>query len=210
MDRPATCPRCSHELTEPDVFSSSWECPAHGAVPPVKPSPQPSADWVRHVCASARVPVWLPWPLPAGWVVAGVTPVGDDVSGVAAVATVFAGPSPLGGPAEMLVVAEEPGVGFAPHLVGLDATDPGEAVEGEPYGRVDVDGHSVPLWLVPGEADQAVVVGESNVVWLWVALRPASAGVMLLDPLSFADARTLGEEVRLLPYGARSAWLDPS
>lgn len=208
MERPARCPRCSHELTPPSVWSSAWECPAHGAVPPVKRAPQPSADWMRHVCASSRLPVWLPWPLPDGWVVAGVAPVGDDVGGLSAVATVLAGPSPLGGPAEMLVVAEEPGVGFCAHLVGLDGNDPGRAVHGEPYTRVDANGHALPLWLVPSTSDEAVVVGESDLVWLWVVLRPASAGAMLLDDLSFADARTLGEEVRLLPYGARSTWLD--
>jgi hypothetical protein len=31
---------------------------------------------------------------------------------------------------------------------------------------------------------------------------------MLVDHLSFSDARRLGEEIRLLPYGARSTWLD--
>lgn len=162
------------------------------------------------MCATSRVPVWLPWPLPSGWVVSGVAPVGDEVGGMPAVATVLTGPSPLGGPAEMLLVAEEPGVGFASHVVGLDGDDPGRAVDGEPYSRVEASGHALPLWLVPSESDEAVVVGERDLVWVWVVLRPASAGAMLLDDLSFADARTLGEEVRLLPYGARSTWLDPA
>lgn len=210
MDSGARCPRCSHELTPPSMWSSAWECPAHGAVPPIRPYPRPSADWTRHVAEASRVPVWLPWPLPAGWVMAAVAPVGDEVTGVPAVGTVLTGPSPLGGPAEMLVVAEEPGVGFAAQLVGLDGADPGSAVDGEPYTHVDVHGHSVPLWFVPTDGDEAVVVGERDLVWIWIVLRPASAGAMLLDDLSFADARALGEEVRLLPYGARTTWLDPA
>jgi hypothetical protein len=192
------------------MWSSSWECPAHGPVAPRKPDPVPTADWTRHVCVSSRVPVWLPWPLPSGWVVAGVAPVGDEVSGVPAVATVLTGPSPLGGPAEMLIVSEEPGVGFATHLAGLHGTDPGSVVDGAPYSHVEVRGHSVPLWLVPTDSDQAIVVGERDLAWVWVVVRPASAGAMLVDQLTFADARMLGEEVRLLPYGARSTWLDPS
>jgi hypothetical protein len=181
----------------------------HGPVPPVHRAPEPSADWLRHVSATSRVPVWLPWPLPEAWVVSAVAPVGDDVRGVPAVATVLTGPSPLGGPAEMLVVAEEPGVGFATGVLGLEGTDPGAAVQRSPYTHVDVDDHSVPLWLVADSRDDAVVVGERDLVWLWVVVRPASAGAMLVDRLAFVDARTLGEEVRLLPYGARSTWLDP-
>lgn len=209
MDRPATCPRCGHVLVPPSVWSSEWQCPAHGDVPPVHRAPEPSADWLRHVCASSRVPVWVPWPLPEGWVISAVAPVGDDVRGVVAVASVLTGPSPLGGPAEMLIVAEEPGVGFATGVLRLDATEPGSAVHRSPYTHVEVDDHPVPLWLVPDEKDDAVVVGERDMVWLWVAVRPASAGAILVDSLSFADARSLGEGVRVLPYGARSTWLDP-
>ncbi len=192
------------------MWSSAWECAVHGPVAPVKPDPVPTADWTRHVCASSRVPVWLPWPLPDGWVVAAIAPIGDEVSGIPAVATVLTGPSPLGGPAEMLIVSEEPGVGFATHLAGLDGTDPGRVVDAAPYSHVVVHGRPLPIWLVPTDADQAVVVGERDLVWIWVMVRPASAGAMLVDHLAFADARVLGEEVRLLPYGARSTWLDPS
>lgn len=190
------------------MWSSAWECPAHGSVAPVHPVPNPTADWMRHVCASSRVPVWLPWPLPDGWVVSGAAPIGDDVSGIPAVATALSGPSPLGGPAEILIVSEEPGVGFAASRVGLVGTDPGGAVDGAPYTHVAVGGHPVPLWLVPTSGDNAVVVGERDLVWIWVAVRPASAGALLVDHLAFADARGIGEEIRLLPYASRSPWLD--
>ncbi len=177
-------------------------------MPPMHPAPDPTADWMRHVSLSSRVPVWLPWPLPDGWVVSGIAPVGDDVGGIAAVATALSGPSPLGGPAEILIVAEEPGVGFAAGRAGLTGTDPGGAVDGPPYTHVDVEGHPVPMWVVPTGGDHAVVVGERDLVWIWVAVRPASAGVLLVDDLAFVDARSIGEEIRLLPYGSRSPWLD--
>lgn len=165
---------------------------------------------MRHVCSTSRVPVWLPWPLPESWVISDVVPVGDDVRGLSAVGTVLTGPNPLGGPAEMLVVAEEPGVGLAAGVVGLDGTDPGDVVRSAPYTHVDIDDHPVPMWLVPDGSDEAAIVGERDMVWLWVVVRPAAAGPMLVDRMSFADARTLGEEVRLFPYGARSSWLDPT
>ncbi|MGA7688778.1 MAG: DUF6758 family protein [Jiangellales bacterium] len=210
MERAATCPRCAREMTPPGVWSSDWECAEHGAAAPVHPAPNPTADWLRHVASTSRVPVWLPWPLPSGWVISGVGPVGDDVRGICAVATVLTGPSPFGGPAEMLLVAEEPGIGRGAHLAGLAGPDPGDVIAGEPYTRVGVDGHSVPMWLVPADADRAVAVGERDLTWMWFAVQPASAGALLVDGLTFTDAREIGEEVRLLPYGSRSSWLDPA
>ena len=210
MDPAPTCPRCAQALTPPNVWASQWECPVHGAVPPVHRPPSPSADWMRHVCSTSRVPVWLPWPLPQGWVISDVVPVGDEVHGVSAVGTVLTGPNPLGGPADLLLVAEEPGVGLASGVVGLDGTDPGDVVRSAPYTHVDIDDHSVPMWLVPDHAGEAAIVGERDMVWLWIVVRPSAAGAMLVDRISLADARSLGEEVRLLPYGARSSWLDPA
>lgn len=191
------------------MWSSQWECSAHGPVPPVHPVGAPSAGWLRHVCATSRVPVWLPWPLPNGWVVAAVAPVGDEVTGVPAVAVVLACPSPAGGPAEVLLVSEQPGVGIATRLAGLPGTDPGAVVHGTPYTRGRFGGHPVPLWLVPDSHDTAVVVGERDLLWIWVLVRPAAAGALLLEEMRFIDARDLGEEIRVLPYGARSTWLDP-
>jgi len=164
----------------------------HGRVPPLRQAPEPSADWVRHVAVASRVPVWMPWPLLPGWVVSGVVPVGDDVSGVPAVATLLSGPR----------------VGFAARAAGLAGPDPGDVFGGPPYARAQVSDHQVPLWIVQTDRDQAVVVGERDLVWIWVVVRPASAGALLVDLMGVADAREMGEEVRLLPYGARSNWLD--
>ena len=108
----------------------------------------------------------------------------------------------------MLLVAEEPGVGFAARAAGLAGPDPGDVFGGPPYARAQVSDHQVPLWIVQTDRDQAVVVGERDLVWIWVVVRPASAGALLVDLMGVADAREMGEEVRLLPYGARSNWLD--
>lgn len=170
--------------------------------------PEPSADWARHVSATAEVPVWLPWPLPQGWVLSGLAPVGDEVTGVRAVAVALSGPHPLGGPADMLLLSEEPGVGLGSRLAGLTGSDPQPAVDTSPYTYLHAHGHPVPMWLVDAGTDCAVVVGERDLAWLWLLVRPASAGALLLDQLLVADARALGEEVRLMPYGARTTWLD--
>ena len=175
---------------------------------PVREVPEPSADWARHVAGVAEVPVWLPWPLPQGWVISGLAPVGDEVTGVRAVGVALTGPHPHGGPADMLLLAEEPGIGLGARLAGLVGADPQPAVDTAPYTYLQVDGHPAPMWLVAAGTDCAVVVGERDLAWLWLLVRPASAGVLLLGRLPVADARRLGEEVRLLPYGARTTWLD--
>jgi hypothetical protein len=191
------------------VWSSRFTCRVHGEVLPVPDVPEPSADWARHVSLGAQVPVWLPWPLPQGWVVSGIAPVGDEVTGVRAVAVVLTGPHPMGGPADMLLLSEEPGVGLGARLTGLDEADPRPAVDTPAYTYLRVGSHPVPMWLVPAGTDCAAVVGERDLAWLWLLVRPASAGPLLVDHLGVADARDLGEEVRLLPYGARTTWLDP-
>jgi hypothetical protein len=172
-------------------------------------APDPTPAWARHVCDAAQVPVWLPWPLPQGWVVTSVTPVGDEVSGVRATALTLGGPSPLGGFAELMLVAEQPGVGLGARVCGLLGAEPTADVAQPPYSRVMANGHIVPLWLEPTDRDCAVVVGEWDLTWLWLVVRPAAAGVLLVDPAALTDAREIGDEVLVLPYGARSTWLDP-
>ncbi len=160
------------------------------------------------VAERAEVPMWLPWPLPRGWVVSGIQPVGDDVTGVRAVAVALDGPSPLGGPAQAVLVAEAPGTGFGAALAGLDAVDAEVDTASAPYARVGVGSHLTPMWAVPGGPDVAAFVGEWDGAWLWFLLRPGPAGALLLEQdLRLVDLRELGAEARLLPYGARSTWL---
>jgi hypothetical protein len=152
----------------------------------------------------------VPWPLPRGWVLGGVGTAGDEVTGIGAVVVALTGPNPLGGPAELLVVTEEPGTGLGARLAGLPGPDPGVPLVDAPYVRLEAEGRTAPLWIAPADDGVAAFVGELDGGWLWVLLRPVSAGVLLLEPdLGLADVRTLGDEVDLLPYGARSTWLDP-
>ena len=130
---PATCPRCGRTLQQPTAWSSAWRCDWHGEVHPLLPAFSPSRDGLdgllrRFRPGTAGVPAWLPWPLPVGWLVTGFAGAGDERTGIRACAVALSGPNPLGGPADMVVVAEEPGVGLGAALAGLDGVDPGSWV----------------------------------------------------------------------------------
>ncbi|MEW2352671.1 DUF6758 family protein [Spirillospora sp. NPDC029432] len=206
-----TCPRCGGRLRAPSLWSSDWNCGVHGAVLPRQPPKRPSAEGLAAVLRDARVPVWVPWPLPKGWLVTGFCAVGDDRSGGRACTVALSGPGLLsGGPADLLVIAEEPGVGLGAFYAGLDSTDPGDVFDGSPpHGKLDVQGptatsgHSVPMWAVPSGPDRAVYVGEAMGDWLWMILWPAEAGVFLLDRPHLLDLREPGMQPDL-PYGAFS------
>lgn len=206
MKGPARCPRCGTEVRPPGLWSSDWTCPQHGSVLPWQPVPQPTAEVVRRVSAAARVPVWLPWPLPAGWVLTGLSHCGDDRTGPLATAVACSGPHPFGpGAGDWLLVAEEPGTGFGAYFAGIDGPDPGPAVVTGPAPvKVHAAGHVTPLWPVPAAPDRAVYVGEAGGRWLWVVLWPDTAGHLLLDGPSLVDVRELGAETDLLPLGALS------
>jgi hypothetical protein len=155
------------------------------------------------------LPVWAPWPLPSGWVVTGHGHVGTVTR---ATATVFvcSGPNPLGGAADMLVVAEEPGTGLGARFAGLDTSDPGPGFhQGTPHAKAMVGGRPTSLWCVPtAAADRAVYAGEAAGRWLWLVLHPETAGALMMEEIVLADVRDLGREVELFAYGDRSAWLD--
>ncbi len=203
----STCPRCGGPVRPPGAWSNRWTCALHGEVFPLAPVTAPGPRLVRQLAVRSRLPLWLPWPLPRGWVVSAVSHAGDDASGVQATAVVVSGPNPMGGPGDLLLVAEEPGVGLGARFGGVDGADPGPAVTGEPYARFDVRGRPVPMWWVDGAPDRAVYVGQWDSRWLWAILIPETAGVLLLEDLGLVDARDLGHEVDVLPYGAPPPWL---
>lgn len=154
----------------------------------------------------ARVPVWVPWPLPPAWLVTGFLQAGDERSGARACGVALSGPAPLNhGPADLLVIAEEPGVGLGAFYAGLHGPDPGAGCSsGTPHAKVEVGGHPMPLWAVRGgDDDRAVYVGEALGNWLWMLLWPAEAGALLLDQIQLCDLREPGM-VLDLPYGANS------
>jgi hypothetical protein len=199
----AACPRCRQPVHEPTAWSSAWRCDLHGEVHPLFPAFRPSRDGLTGLLRTAGVPVWLPWPLPASWLVAGFAGAGDERTGVRACAVALSGPNPLGGPADMVVVAEEPGVGLGAALAGLDGVDPGAGfATGPAIATVSFGNHDFPLWRVDSP-DRAVFAGEIKGYWLWLVLWPDTAGVLLVEPLGLRDLRDPGQDLDL-PFGAPS------
>lgn len=179
----------------------------HGDVMPVRPPAVGSPNEVQAVCLTSRVPVWVPWPIPEGWTVTGLQQVGDPVNGAVGVAVSLVVVGPVPGLTEMLVVAEEPGVGYAARLAGMDGPDAGDAIAGAPYSRVTAGGHLTPLWLARGSLPGAALVGERDGAWLWILIRPTESAPLAVDPPPLADLRELGDESALLPFGPLSGWL---
>ena len=115
----------------------------------------------------------------------------------------LSGPNPLGGPADMLIIAEEPGVGLGAGLAGLPGPDPGDGfAAGQPNATVEVGNHDAPLWLVESDG-KAVFAGEVAANWLWLVLWPDTAGTLLVEPLPLRDLRDPTQELDV-PFGALS------
>ncbi|MCA2186685.1 DUF6758 family protein [Nonomuraea cavernae] len=202
-----TCPRCFGPLHGPNVWSSAWRCDTHGDVVPYRPPWPPSAAAVEALRKSAVVPVWLPWPLPTGWLVTGFSEAGDERTGAVATVVALCGPSISAGPADLLIIAEEPGVGLGAAFAGVDGPDPGEGFDsGPPNAKIGVLGHPSPLWCVEGAPDRAVYAGEALGNWLWAIAWPAEAGCLIaLSELDLLDLRELELD---LPFGAFSPKLE--
>ena len=202
-----SCPKCGSRVRAPGLFADSWQCDVHGTVYPLQPVVPPSVEALGVVVHRAQVPVWMPWPLPVGWLYSGVVSAGDDRSGGRATAVACSGPGPLGGPGEMLLIAEELGVGLGARYAGIPGPDPGPslAVGGAPQAKVFAAGRPTPLWQVNGvPEDRAVFAGEARGLWLWAVLWPMESGMLLYDDLILTDLRDAGAEVDLLPCGALS------
>ena len=193
-----TCPRCGGELRAPGLWSSAWQCGQHGSVPPYCVLPRPGVEALEHVVKRAKVPVWMPHGLSAGWVCSGFSYAGDDRDGARASVTSMSGPSPLGGAADVVLVAEEPGVGLGARLCGHPGPDPGAGFDaGPPDAKVDIGGHPTALWCLPAGPDTAAFVGEAKGHWIWALVWPATAGVLMYDELAIADLRDGYQEAEL-------------
>jgi hypothetical protein len=158
-------------------------------VAPFSLAPRPCLEALDHVCSGAQVPLWLPFPMPTGWLVSGVGSAGDERTGARATLLACSGPAPLGGPADLVLVAEEPGVGLGARFAALPAPDPGPDISAmAPQAKVEAASHPTPLWALPGD-DRAAFVGEAKGLWLWAVLWPAAAGLLLLEDLTLLDLR---------------------
>lgn len=206
-----SCPRCGGPVRPPDLMSSDWRCGAHGAVLPLHIAEHINQDIVESACTQLRVPLWCPWPLLPAWTVTGVAWVGDERSRGRAAAVACSGPAPLGGgPADVLLISEEPGVGLGPRYAGLDAPDLGPRVakqmaRTQPHVKVRAAGHPTALWAIDTRDDRSVYVGEASGVWLYAVAWPASAGYILVEHVTLHDLvdSVPGE----LVYGAPSPYL---
>ncbi len=199
-------------MRPPDLMFSEWRCDLHGPVPPLHIAehigPEIMATAVGHV---SGLPIWCPWPLLTGWMVTGVGWAGDARTGTLATALACSGPAPVsGGPADILFIAEEPGVGLGNRFAGLAGTDPGpylqEALESTAaHAKVKAAGWPTPLWAVGGRADRSAYVGEAKGRWLYAINWPASAGYLLAEDVVLQDVTEwLPPE---LVYGAPSPYL---
>ncbi|MFX4291297.1 DUF6758 family protein [Streptomyces bohaiensis] len=202
-----SCPKCGGRVRAPGLFADTWQCDGHGAVHPLQPVIPPSIDALAVVLGRTEVPVWMPWPLPVGWLFTGVACAGDDRSGGRATALACSGPAPLGGVGEIILVAEELGVGLGAAYAGIDAPDPtGHMdVSEAPQARTTAAGRPTPLWNVRDvPPDRAVFAGEARGLWLWAISWPAESGPLLYDELVLTDLREASAEIDLIPCGALS------
>lgn len=174
---------------------------------PLRVAPKASAELLDGVARDARVPVWLPAPMLAGWTVSGVAHAGDDRTGWRAVALACTGPAPLGGTADLVLVAEEPGVGLGARLAGLAGPDPGGDFDSPPHATVDAAGHETPLWTVPAGDSRCAYVGEAKGYWLWAVMWPVDAGYILVEHVVLQDLRD--ERLTGLLFGGPSPRLRP-
>lgn len=211
------CPRCSSVVTE---WAGAWACDDHGPTPPLwRPSEVTYEAFSEHLRRTPTFPTYLPWPLGPGWQVGDFALVGTpggapDAHGTSsATMTCATGISALDGPVEVMVVAEEPGVGLGARCAGTAGADPGEDLgRGTPAVRVRIGHQAVPLWTVSTSAaddrfDRSVVAGEAYGRWLWIVLRPASAILLLRDDWILKDVSGLGPPLVELPFGGtRPTW----
>src|SRR4029450_10021879 len=117
----------------PGSTAQAW-CHVHGAVTPLHHTVVVAHDAISAVTADARVPAWGPDPRPRGWAVTGLAWGGEPEA--RAIVVDCAGPAPLGGSAELVLVAEEPGMGVGCGYAGLPRPDPGNVIGGGGSGGV--------------------------------------------------------------------------
>jgi hypothetical protein len=169
--------------------------------------------FAEHLTNAGSFPTLLPWPLPPGWTVTDFGCVAAHGADARATFVTLAGTSDLDGVVEVSVVSEEPGVGVGTRCAGLVRTDPGAEIgDGPPHAKVRIDGHPVPMWSVltsevDATFDRSVFAGEALGRWLWLVLRPASAGLLLKDEWLLTNVAELGPELIDLPFGGSPpAW----
>jgi hypothetical protein len=106
-----------------------------------------------------------------------------------AVAVALMGPGVTARQVELVVVAEEPGVGLGASYAGLESTDPGPELAALPCDtKATAGGHPTPLWSLP-VSDRAAYVGEAGGLWLWAIAWPVGEWMVVHDDLRLVDVR---------------------
>jgi hypothetical protein len=171
---------------------------------------------------TTAVPLWLPWPLPAGWLVTGFAGAKSEsaaassgasdsaarstLRGISGCVVALSGPNPFGGTGDMLIISEESGLGLGARFAGLPGRDPGcDFSAGPPHAFVRFSNHDFPLWHVEAR-HRAAYAGAVMGHWLWLVMFPDTVGLLLAEPLPLRDLRDPGQELDL-PYGERSRLL---
>ncbi|MBO0842396.1 MAG: hypothetical protein J2O46_04365 [Nocardioides sp.] len=207
------CPRCATPVARIGA-GGTWSCPEHGVVRPVRRPEKPSYDdFVAHLDVAGAFPTYLPWPLEPGWSVTDFAVVGD-MGSVSATLMSVGGFTAPDGHVEVIVVAEETGVGLGARCARTPWPGPGaEAGAGPSTARVRAGGQQVPLWPLTQwtngaeEWERSVLVGEADGRWLWLIFRPASAALLLQDDWQLRDVTELGPAMVELPFGgAGGTW----
>ena len=188
-------------------MTSNWECERHGPVAPLRTWAGINVELVEQSARTAQVPLWCPLPLLPGWTVSGLALAGDERTGARATALALAGPCPLGGPADLVLVAEEPGIGLGAWLAGTSALDPGSACQGPPDAKLEAAGHPTALWRCESAPDRVAFVGEAGGVWLWAVLWPPASELVLIEALELHDLRHEQYAALVLPFGAPTSRL---
>ncbi len=175
-------------MQPPSAFASTWRCATHGVVDPLRVLLKASPEAIEHVCAHTSVPCWVPAPMFPGWTLAGLAYAGDERVPGRATVLACSGPAPLGGYADLLLVAEEPGTGAGAGYAGLPGPDPGCPVDGARGATVEAGGRPTALWVVDDTPeDRCAFVGEAKGLWLWAILWPAEAGYVLAENVTLQD-----------------------
>lgn len=200
MKLTAWCPRCREQL------APAQDCPAHGSQPVLwRPEHATYDSLTEHLRVSDGFPTYLPWPMGSGWRVSDFGVVADVEGRAVATVTCSTGTTGPDGRVDLLVVAEEPGVGLGGRCAGLARTDPGgDFGHGPPTARVRVGRQGVKLWPVStigssADLDRSVVAGELGGRWLWMVLMPASAMLLLTDEWILRDVAGEGPHLVDLP-----------
>jgi hypothetical protein len=202
------CVRCRGTLRTPDA-DGRWTCDAHGVVEPLHGALPGEAYHLSDAASSSGVPVWLPWPMPRGWAVSGVRRTGGTGTS-RAVAVALIGPGVIARQVELLLVAEEPGVGLGASYAGIDSTDPGPELALLPRDtKVTAGGHPTALWSLP-VSDRAAYVGVAQGLWLWAVAWPVTEWMVVHDDLRLVDLREPEHRSLLaeLPVGPLSPRLE--